>query len=62
MRKIVTSTSLISATLLTVIAVMAPVTASAREGSVGGGLKCYTAAVVQADGSIKYQKVCYKGV
>jgi uncharacterized membrane protein len=64
MRKIITSTSLVAATLLTALAVLAPATASAREGatSVGGGIKCYTAAVVQADGTVKYQRVCYKGV
>ena len=64
MRKTIASTSLIAATLLTALAVLAPATASAREGarSVGGGIKCYTAAVVQADGTVKYQQVCYKGV
>ena len=38
--------------------------AQAREGaqSVGKGIKCYTAAVVQADGSVKIQRVCYKSV
>lgn len=64
MRKIIASTSLIAATLVTALAVLAPATASAREGarSVGGGIKCYTAAVVQANGSVKYQQVCYKSV
>ena len=64
MRKSIASTSLIAATLLTALSILAPVTASAREGaqSVGGGIKCYTAAVVQADGTVKYQRVCYKGV
>jgi len=61
MRKTIASTSLIAATLLTALAVLAPATASARSGSVGGGLKCYTAAVVQADGTVKYQRICYKG-
>lgn len=64
MRKTITSTSLIAATLLTAMVALAPATASARDGarSVGGGIKCYTAAVVQADGTVKYQQVCYKGV
>ena len=64
MRKSIASTSLIAATLLTALSTLAPVTASARAGaqSVGGGIKCYTAAVVQADGTVKYQRVCYKGV
>lgn len=41
-----------------------PNVAAAREGaqSVGKGIKCYTAAVQQADGTVKYQRVCYKGV
>lgn len=64
MRKTITSTSLIAATLLTALAALAPVTAAAREGatSVGHGIKCYTAAVLQADGTVKYQRICYKGV
>jgi uncharacterized membrane protein len=55
---------MLAAALLTALATLAPVTASAREGaqSVGQGIKCYTAAVVQADGTVKYQRVCYKGV
>jgi len=52
------------AAALTAMAALAPVTASAREGaqSVGGGIKCYTAAVAQADGTVKIQRVCYKGI
>lgn len=63
MRTSIATTSFLAA-LLTAVAALAPVTASAREGaqSVGKGIKCYTAAVVQADGSVKYQRVCYKGV
>jgi hypothetical protein len=39
-------------------------TAFAQEGarSVGQGLKCYTAAVVQSNGTVKYQQVCYKSI
>ncbi len=46
------------------VAALAPVVASAREGaqSIGHGIKCYTAAVLQADGTVKYQRICYKGV
>jgi uncharacterized membrane protein len=64
MRTTLTSTSLIAASLLTALAILAPVTAAAREGaqSVGNGIKCYTAAVPQADGTVKYQRICYKGV
>lgn len=58
-----TSTTLF-ALVLTALAALAPMTASAREGaqSIGGGIKCYTAAVVQADGTVSYQRICYKGV
>ena len=64
MRTHFNSSSLIAASLLTALAMMAPVTAAAREGaqSVGNGIKCYTAAFPQADGTVKYQRVCYKGV
>ncbi len=56
----------ISATLIAVVlmAALSPLSVSAREGaqSVGQGLKCYTAAIPQANGTVKYQRVCYKGV
>ena len=60
MRNIIT----LGAVLITAIAALAPLSASAREGaqSVGQGLKCYTAAVLQPDGTVKYQRVCYKGI
>jgi hypothetical protein len=63
MFKSLTSYALITSTLLG-LAVLAAPSAMAREGarSVGQGLKCYTAAVLQADGTVKYQQVCYKGV
>lgn len=43
---------------------LAPSVAQAREGaqSVGGGIKCYTGSVLQADGTYKLQRICYKGV
>jgi hypothetical protein len=54
------------AAVLVMAAALAPATSMAREGSssrsVGKGIKCYTAAVPQADGTVKYQQVCYKGV
>jgi len=52
------------AVALVMAAALAPATSMAREGAtpVGHGLKCYTAAVPQADGTVKYQQVCYKGV
>jgi hypothetical protein len=65
MRKSIGTSALIATTLLAVIAALAPATVSAREGSarsIGNGVKCRTAAVLQADGTVKYQQVCYKGV
>lgn len=61
MRKAPLSITLIAVALT---AALLPLSASAREGaqSIGGGIKCYTAAVLQADGTVKYQRVCYKGV
>jgi hypothetical protein len=63
MFKSLTSRALVSATLLALVA-LAPSGAMAREGaqSVGQGMKCYTAAVQQANGTVTYQRVCYKGV
>lgn len=54
----------ISTTATFLLAALVPQSAFAREGaqSVGKGIKCYTAAVAQADGTVKYQRVCYKGV
>jgi uncharacterized membrane protein len=63
-KEIMRRTFVLTAALITVLATLAPVSTWAREGaqSVGQGLKCYTAAVLQADGSVKYQRVCYKGI
>ena len=46
------------------LSAFAPITATAREGaaSVGGGVKCYTAYLQNADGTYSWQRVCYKGV
>ena len=56
--------SLALTAFVVVMAALAPHTAQAREGaqSTGHGIKCYTAAVTQPDGKVKYQRVCYKGV
>ena len=56
--------TLVTAALVSGIAAMLPLSALAREGaqSVGKGLKCYTAAVLQSNGTVKYEHVCYKGV
>ncbi len=64
MRKIITTSTIIASTFITALAVLTPVTASAREGaqSVGKGMKCYTAAVMQTNGVVKYQRVCYKSI
>ena len=49
---------------ITAVGALAPATAMAREGaqSVGKGLKCYTMAVKQPDGTITYELICYKGI
>lgn len=65
MRKSIGTSALVATTLLAVVAALAPATAAAREGSarsVGKGIKCRTGAVLQADGTVKYQQICYKGV
>lgn len=64
MRTTTISRALLALACVVSILGLAPVTASAREGarSVGGGIKCYTAYLQQADGSYKYTQVCYKGV
>jgi hypothetical protein len=65
MRKSIGTSALIVTTVLALFAALAPATASAREGSarsIGQGVKCRTGAVLQADGTVKYQQVCYKGV
>jgi hypothetical protein len=64
MRKIISTSTLIAAILIAGLTVLTPVTASAREGaqSVGKGIKCYTAAVMQTNGTLKYQRVCYKSI
>lgn len=63
MRKTLFSRVFVATTLVAAAALLAPV-AQAREGaqSVGQGIKCYTASVLQADGTYKIQRVCYKGV
>lgn len=64
MKKSATSTVLGLAAIVTGIALLAPLNAMAREGgtSVGHGIKCYTIAVPQANGTVLYQRVCRKGV
>lgn len=46
------------------LGVLTPTVSLAREGaqSVGKGIKCYTGYVTQADGTVKAQRICYKGV
>ncbi len=59
----------IAATLAAVLATAAlavPTVSVAREGnsstSIGHGIKCRTVAVLQADGTVRYERVCTKGV
>ncbi len=64
MKKSATHTVLALAAIVTGMALLAPLNAMAREGvpSVGHGMKCYTVPVPQANGTVLYQRVCYKGV
>lgn len=63
MRQSVLSRLLVASALLASASLLAPV-AQAREGaqSVGKGVKCYTGSVLQADGTYKVQRICYKSV
>ncbi len=68
-RKLTMQASLFSRVLVVIAliasaAVLAPTMAQAREGaqSVGQGIKCYTGSVLQADGTYKIERICYKGV
>lgn len=62
MNRSVVSRLLTAATALTLVAASTAV--MAREGvqktSIGNGMKCWQASVVQADGSVKRQQVCGK--
>jgi hypothetical protein len=64
MRKFIGPRALVAATFIACVATLAPGMAQAREGaqSVGQGIKCYTGSVLQADGTYKLQRICYKGV
>jgi hypothetical protein len=64
MRKSIASRALTAAAFIACVAALAPNLAQAREGaqSVGQGIKCYTGTVLQADGTYKVQRICYKGV
>jgi hypothetical protein len=64
MRKSIDSRALAAVAVIACVAALAPTLAQAREGaqSVGQGIKCYTGTVLQADGTYKVQRICYKGV
>jgi hypothetical protein len=64
MSKSLIAKTLIASSLISVAAVLAPSVATASEGaqSVGKGMKCYTIGVTQPDGTVKYQRVCYKAI
>jgi uncharacterized membrane protein len=55
---------LLAAALVSVLTALAPASVMAREGaqSVGHGIKCYTAAIVNADGTVTYKQICYKSI
>lgn len=59
------NTSTLLAIILSSVTAFAPLSASAREGSVrsvGKGIKCYTAYTQNADGTYSWKQICYKGV
>ena len=64
MRKSLISRVLVASAVVACVAALLPSVAQAREGaqSIGGGIKCYTGLVLQADGTYKVGRVCYKGV
>ncbi len=66
MRKITPSRSLVASFAAAMLLGAAMLPATAREGSssrsVGHGIKCYTVAVKNPDGTVTYTQVCRKGV
>ena len=63
MRQSITTRVLLATAFVTALAALTPTAAMARNSAsgVGNGMKCYTAAVPQADGTVQYQRICYKG-
>jgi len=63
MRQSITTRVLLATAFVTALAALAPTAAMARNSAsgVGNGLKCQTVPVLQADGTVKYQRICYKG-
>ena len=63
MRQSITTRVLLATAFVTALAALAPTAAMARNSAsgVGHGLKCQTVPVLQADGTVKYQRICYKG-
>lgn len=59
MRQSITTRVLLATAFVTALAPTAVMARNSASG-VGHGLKCYTAAVPQADGTVKYQRICYK--
>jgi|JI10StandDraft_1071094.scaffolds.fasta_scaffold2415702_1 hypothetical protein len=65
MRNSIISRSLLASAFVVCLVSMASTAAMAREGStrsIGNGIKCRNQAVLQADGTYKTQRVCFKGV
>lgn len=63
MRPSLTTRVLLASAFVTAMAALAPSAAMARTSAsgVGHGLHCSTRAVQQADGTVTYQRICYKG-
>ena len=54
--------SLLTLSLVAAAATICAPAAHAEGQSMGHGIKCYWVPVVQADGSVVYQRFCSKGV
>ena len=55
---------LVATTVAAATISLTPTLAMAREGaqSVGKGIKCYQASVLQPNGTYQVKRICYKGV
>ncbi len=55
---------LVASTVVAATISLTPTLAMAREGaqSVGKGIKCYQASVLQSNGTYQVKRICYKGV
>lgn len=65
MRKSFVSHAVLASAVFACLTALVATPAMAREGSarsIGNGVKCRNATVLQANGTYKVERVCYKGV